>query len=230
MNGKDKITKMNNMEIKKGDKVRVSKDAPRMYVPVSFWTEGNSVVEEIHEGNAAICYESNYVDFRIVVPIKHLLVNVNGVWKKPKTKPKRTRKVDAEAKEPTAPAIKVGDNVRNIITGEVGRVLDIKRHVAKVGAVCDWKVFYWDLNNIEVFVPKAEECHYIPTEAKKKPNIGSITIPVEVDLTDSYWDAYAADLAKEIALKVANKYNDPKEAADYAVSVAKAVVEGLKRK
>ena len=150
------------MEIKGGDKVRVSKDAPKMYVPVSFWTEGNSIVEEIHEGNAAICYESNYVDFRIVVPIKYLLVNVNGVWKKPNTKPKRTRKVDAEA--------------------------------------------------------------------ENKPNVGSIKIPVEVDLTDSYWDAYAADLAKEVALKVANKYNAPKEAADYAVSVAKAVVEGLKRK
>jgi hypothetical protein len=68
------------------------------------------------------------------------------------------------------------------------------------------------------------------TEAEKKPNVGSIKIPVEVDLTDSYWDAYAADLAKEIAVKVANKYNDPEQAAEYAVSVAKAVVEGLKRK
>ena len=68
------------------------------------------------------------------------------------------------------------------------------------------------------------------TEADKKPNVGSITIPVKADLTDSYWDAYAADLAKEIALKVANKFNAPHEAAEYAVSVAKAVVEGLKRK
>ncbi len=66
------------------------------------------------------------------------------------------------------------------------------------------------------------------TEAEK-PN-HTIKIPVEVDLTDSFWDAYTADLAKEIALKVANKYNDPKEAAEYAVKVAKAVVEGLKRK
>lgn len=48
--------------------------------------------------------------------------------------------------------------------------------------------------------------------------------------TEAYWDVYAADLAKELALKVANKYNDPKEAAEYAVQVAKAVVEGLKRK
>ena len=68
------------------------------------------------------------------------------------------------------------------------------------------------------------------TEADKKPNVGSITIPVKADLTDSYWDAYAADLAKEIALKVANKFNAPHEAAEYAVSVAKAVADGLKRK
>lgn len=68
------------------------------------------------------------------------------------------------------------------------------------------------------------------TEAEKKPNIGSIKIPVEVDLTDSYWDAYTADLAKEVALKVANKFNDPEQAAEYAVQVAESVVEGLKRK
>lgn len=67
------------------------------------------------------------------------------------------------------------------------------------------------------------------TEAEK-PNVGSIKIPVEVDLTDGFWDAYTADLAKEIALKVANKFNAPHEAADYAVKVAKAVVEGLKKK
>lgn len=44
------------------------------------------------------------------------------------------------------------------------------------------------------------------------------------------WEKYTADLAKEIALKVANKYNGPEQAAEYAVKVAKAVVEGLKRK
>lgn len=55
---------------------------------------------------------------------------------------------------------------------------------------------------------------------------------MEVDLTDSYWDAYTADLAKEVALKVANKKmdNHPEEIGAYAVSVAKAVVEELKRK
>lgn len=68
------------------------------------------------------------------------------------------------------------------------------------------------------------------TEAEKKPNVGSITIPVKVDLDETYWSAYAADLAKEIAVKVANKYSDPKEAGEYAVKVAEVVVAGLKRK
>ena len=65
-------------------------------------------------------------------------------------------------------------------------------------------------------------------EATEEKKLGSIT---EETIKDkSYWDAYAADLAKEVALKVANKFNSPYEAAEYAVSVAKAVVEGLKRK
>lgn len=58
----------------------------------------------------------------------------------------------------------------------------------------------------------------------------SHTYEVTVDNVAMDWQRYEADLAKEIALKVANKFNDPKEAAEYAVSVAKAVVENLKKK
>ena len=58
----------------------------------------------------------------------------------------------------------------------------------------------------------------------------SYTYEVTVDNVAMDWQRYEADLAKEIALKVANKYNAPKEAAEYAVSVAQAVAEGLKRK
>ena len=56
------------------------------------------------------------------------------------------------------------------------------------------------------------------------------TYEVAVDNVAMDWQRYEADLTKEVALKVANKYNDPKEVAGYAVSVAKAVVEGLKMK
>ena len=58
----------------------------------------------------------------------------------------------------------------------------------------------------------------------------SHTYEVTVDNVAMDWQRYEADLAKEIALKVANKFNDPKEVAEYAVKVAKAVAEGLKRK
>lgn len=62
-------------------------------------------------------------------------------------------------------------------------------------------------------------------EAHNKPRY----VP-KIMFNTEFWVKYEADLAKEVALKVANKYSDPKEAAEYAVLVAKAVVEGLKRK
>ena len=69
------------------------------------------------------------------------------------------------------------------------------------------------------------------TEADKKPNVGSITIPVEVDLSDSYWDAYAADLAKDIAVKLADNtyFINEKEKAAYVVKYAREIVENLKK-
>lgn len=56
------------------------------------------------------------------------------------------------------------------------------------------------------------------------------TYEVTIDNVAVDWQRYEADLAHDLALKVANKHNDPKEAAGYAVSVAKAVVENLKKK
>lgn len=128
--------------------------------------------------------------------------------------------------EPTASTIKVGDRVRNIESGLIG-VVDkiVYGNIAWVNGV-DGKRYHWKSDELELVEPTEQ------TEAEKKPNVGSIKIPVEVDLTDSYWDAYAADLAKEIVLKTVNSASDkrPSVIAEYAVSVAKAVVEGLKRK
>lgn len=69
------------------------------------------------------------------------------------------------------------------------------------------------------------------TEADKKPNVGSIKIPVEVDLSDSYWDAYTADLAKEVAVILAGNANftDEKEKAAYVAEYAREIVENLKK-
>lgn len=127
-------------------------------------------------------------------------------------------KVDEEKKEGK---YHKGDRVKELVSRKSGRVLSIEGDFVVVGIPYDKEKYYWHIDSVELVEPTEQ------TEAEK-PN-HTIKIPVEVDLTDSYWDAYAADLAKEVALKVANKYNDPKEAAEYAVSVAKAVVEGLKR-
>lgn len=200
-------------EIKVGDKVRVSKDAPRELICGSdyLYTEIFSEVIAVAKGVANIKMEIHGTTKFTYIPTKYLV------------------KVDAEAKEPR---FKVGDRVRvkgcgyepNLHKGDVGEILDtndkgqcfvlFKKSQAWIYVDC-----------LEPYTEQTEQ-----TEAEKKPNVGSIKIPVEVDLTDSFWDAYTADLAKEVALKVANKFNDPKEAAEYAVSVAKAVVEGLKRK
>lgn len=192
-------------EIKQGDKVRVSKDAPKMYINGFDYTfvGAYGIVVDIEDDNAVIKIDNGTMKRALAIPTKYLV------------------KVDAEAKEPK---FKVGDRVRNIESDECGIVHNIKNGVVEVGVPYIKPRRYWNTKIVELIEP-AEQ-----TEEEKKPNVGSITIPVEVDLTDSYWDAYAADLAKEVALKIANKYNDPKEAAEYAVLVAKAVVEGLKRK
>ena len=56
----------------------------------------------------------------------------------------------------------------------------------------------------------------------------SHTYEVTVDNVAMDWQRYEADLAKEIALKVANRYNDPEETAKYAAKAAKQIVKHLK--
>ena len=202
------------MEIKQGDRVRVSKDAPRIYTPD--WVDAmfNLVlkVTEVEDGNAMVEFEKRtlYRTVLTTIPCKYLV------------------KVDAEAKEAK---FKKGDKVkvnspystRHKTIGTVVYVQPSGKAVNVDFGDDDNEPTICDCDALEPYAEPTEQ-----TEAEK-PN-HTIKIPVEVDLTDSYWDAYTADLAKEVALKVANKYNDPKEAAEYAVSVAKAVVEGLKRK
>lgn len=106
------------------------------------------------------------------------------------------------------------------------------------------------LDNGEWYVYMKTNIPYAPytepteqTEAEKKPSDGiseesakEISDMLEAytkalsGIADSFdWQRYETNIAKDVVLKVANKY-DPKEAAEYAVLVAKAVVEGLKRK
>lgn len=201
-------------EIKVGDKVRVRKDAPRVYL--RDWCKAVEYDVYAVDGDAAII---TYGYQEIAIPLKYLV------------------KVDAEAKEAK---FKKGDRIKFKNIYELQKVKDksfrwmlamFASKEATVTAVEDNGFYRVDIDpSIGGINDDMIECKVEPTEAEKKPNVGSIKIPVEVDLSDSYWDAYAADLAKEVALKVTNKFNDPKEAAEYAVSVAKAVVEELKRK
>lgn len=140
--------------------------------------------------------------------------------------------------EPSAPEIKTGDRVRNIERGLIG-VVDkiVYGNIVWVNGV-DGKRYHWKSDELELVEPTEQ------TEAEKKPydGISEGTANKLSDMLEDYcnamraisdnfdWQRYAADLAKEIAVKVANKFSDPKEAGEYAVSVAKVVVEGLKRK
>lgn len=206
-------------EIKVGDKVRVREDAPRMYLRTmsTKFLGAECGVFEIIDGNAAIASGRDY----IAIPLKYL--------------------VKVEEKE-GKPRFKVGDMVKALFTDPIaGSVYcvatiigydasDETYHVQGKGGLVSWF-------GTDGLVPYTEQ-----TEEKKLDGITEETANELSDVLEgyynamgtikdkSYWTAYTADLAKEIAVKVANKYNDPKETAEYAVLVAMAVVEGLKRK
>lgn len=145
--------------------------------------------------------------------------------------------------EPTAPTIKVGDRVccYNILHIKGSKKEDYMGYVASItdmGITIQLDkgglVLVYHESDLELVQPKEQ------TEAEKTDTDNIVDDFAKVmegyrkvfaDITDNFdWLRYEADLAKEIALKVANKYSDPKEAAGYAVSVAKAVVENLKKK
>lgn len=239
--------KMNRNEIKVGDKVRVSKDAPRIYTPD--WTTAMFdlvlKVTEVEDDNAMVEFEKRtpYRTVLTTIPTKYLV------------------KVDAEAKEAR---FKRGDKVvsKPPFVEKVWTVFGYDDKMPYMVMVGDGE--YINERNLEPYTEPTKQ-----TEAEHTKTKGDIlTFPIAFDLNEAlegcdcfvsireqmrktlrdmeennkpryvpkimfnteFWVKYEADLAKEVALKVANKYNDPEEAAEYAVSVAKAVVEGLKRK
>lgn len=262
-------------EIKQGDKVRVSKDAPKVYVSGldHVYLGVDSTVIEIEDGNAVIRLNSgntNVLFREIAIPTKYL-VKVDAEAKEAKFKvndvvrtifnetthitsvlengnyylygmeneyPEDSLTLIRSYAEPTTPKVKAGDRVRNIESGLIG-VVDkiVYENIVWVNGV-DGKRYHWKSDKLELVEPTEQ------TEAEKKPydGISEETANEISDMLEAYakalsgiadsfdWQRYEADLAKEIAVKVANKYTDPKEAAEYAVKVAEAVVAGLKRK
>ena len=215
-------------EIKVGDKVRVREDAPKIYTEgwSCDWLHAHSNVRKT-EGDSA---EIELDCYALVIPLKYLV------------------KVEEEAKEAK---YKVGNWVmisgvfNPQLNGMIGWISRIDEDGNKVSfqdgrfAIVEDK--YLTLITQPTEQTEAEEdarIRQMETELDefRKAKLDRMlhpekpTFEVTIDNVAMNWQRYEADLAKEVALKVANKYNGPKEAAEYAVSVAKAVAEGLKRK
>lgn len=212
-------------EIKVGDKVRVREDAPKVYQKGSVfdYTEHQSTVHEL-DGDAAIIgldiEDSPIYSAPIAIPTKYLI------------------KVEEEAKEPK---FKRGDKVvcKPPFIKKVWTVLGYDDKMPYMVMVGNGR--YINERNLELCTAETEEKIISQREAEfnefAKEELDRVhhpekyaTYEATIDNVAVDWEKYTADLAKDVALKVANKYNDPKQAAEYAVSVAKAVVEGLKRK
>lgn len=155
------------MEIKQGDKVRVSKDAPKEFERFK-GDEMNYEVVRINSSTIIIQHKlAGLYGFTLAIPCKYLV------------------KVDAEAKEPK---IKVGDKVHVkgsvLLEGGVFSIIGADYH-EKLGWRYELNIHEWYPEiDLEPYTEPTDQ-----TEVEKKPNVGSIKIPVEVDLTDSYWDA-----------------------------------------
>lgn len=204
------------MEIKVGDKVRVREDAPGLYL--RGW--GKAVEYNVYavDGDAAII---TYGHQEIAaIPTKYLV------------------KVEDEAKESK---FKRGDKVvcKSPFIKKVWTVLGYDDKMPYMVMVGNGR--YIDERNLELCTAETEEKIIRQREAEfnefAKEELDRVhhpekyaTYEATIDNVAVDWEKYTADLAKEVALKVANKYNDPEQAAEYAVKFAKAVVEGLKRK
>ncbi len=215
-------------EIKVGDTVRVREDAPKIYIKAIFpnLVSSNMEVTEIEDECARIkplISKGAYLTFEFIIPLKYLI------------------KVEEERKEAK---FKVGDWVmisgvfNPQLNGMIGWVSRINEDGYKVSFQDGRFAIVEDKYLTLITQPTVQ------TEAEKKPceGISEETANEISDMLEAYvkalsgiadsfdWQRYETELAKEIALKVANKYTDPEETAYYAVKVAKAVAEGLKRK
>ena len=187
-------------QIKVGDIVMVSKAIPQ------FYRRYNSM--RIFEGTHKVAdieeglalLDSIPVKYVTMLPIKYLV------------------KVDAEAKERK---YKRGQLVE-MPDGDVAIITAVNYDSANPYSLLsikeEGKSYYaWSDSGLKPYVKPQE-----------KPN-NTIAIPVEADLTDSFWSAYEADVAKEIAVRIADTECRPDTVSWYAVKVAKAVIENLKK-
>lgn len=189
------------MEIKQGDKVRVSKDAPMLYTEGCIdWEAAESTVGRIDGDAAEIDYinEDNDELYSIVIPCKYLV------------------KVDTEAKE-----------ARYIFYGDYAKMASESLEELKRKTYPEW---YSSTEPKEQTEEEEEPCvgRINFAERMKRQKEAHQAIVDEFSSRSFDWDTYTADLAREIALKVANRYNSPEETAEYAAKAAKQIVKHLK--
>lgn len=200
------------MEIKVGDKVRVSKDAPGLYL--RGW--GKAVEYNVYavDGDAAII---TYGHQEIAaIPLKYLV------------------KVEEEAKEAK---FKRGDKVvcKSPFIKKVLTVLGYDDKMPYMVMVGNGR--YIDERNLELCTAETEEKIIRQREAElnefAKEELDRVhhpekyaTYEVTIDNVAINWTAYTADLAKEIAIVYAKQKRDVR----MAVRAAKSVVEELKKK
>lgn len=249
------------MEIKVGDKVRVSKDAPIHIIGSASEIKCKAVVLGTDADIAVIGFRTRekqrYDAYEI--PTKYLI------------------KVDAEAKEPRKPSeeVKVGDVIDTPKGKGIVRISYGDYWVVQL----DNGVWYIHTETNMPSAPYTEPTEQTEADANEKlqeeyarfmsehtrisladrierehiqPRMRVLsqedflkdfdpwehkitperpTYEVTVDNVTINWQRYEADLAKEIAVKLSNpNENKPGYVADYAVLVAKAVVENLKKK
>lgn len=258
-------------EIKVGDKVRVRKDAPRVYL--RDWCKAVEYDVYAVDGDAAII---TYGYQEIAIPLKYLVKVEDEAFRLADVVSDAGLHQDNYLNEDKKEAkIKLGDMVRVKENLHEPFCLNGERHlefhnihphavsqkeweVVEVESRRDCAEHIYTLKHGDSFIYNIpEDCVELvkPTEQAEAKEAARIrlmeveldefrkeeidrvlhpekyyTYEVTIDNVAMNWQLYEADLAKEVALKVANKFNAPHEAAEYAVSVAKAVVEELKRK
>ena len=227
-------------EIKVGDKVRVSYDEARKYQKAWRYILETCIFKVKNIENDTAFITNGRED--IAISTKYL-IKVEEEKKEAKIKLGDMVRVKGNLHEPFCLDADLHLEITNIPPHAVSQK---EWKVIKVENRRDCAGHIYTLNNGDSFIHNIpEDCVELvepteQTEAEKNDSDVPFSIfrddllsnPQIVNLHNGmhYWQCYEANLAREIALKVANKFNDPKQAADYAVSVAKSVVEGLKRK
>lgn len=201
-------------EIKQGDRVKVSEDAPKVYMSSvnNLFKYHVCKVEETDGDSAKIRYTDIGIDRWLAIPTKYLV------------------KVDSEAKSKDDSCRWEGKIVYNCKSHKSGGIIRIVEGGAEVITEYGERRIWPLMDLLDEYDNPFEKwkCDE-PTEqtkSEKKPNVGSITIPVKVDLTDSYWGAYTADLAKELAIVYGKRGKSPLD----AVAAAKEITKRLKQK